>query len=377
LAAGAAVAAACAGTFCASWSSALLCDDFDTKSSVSQEGLQQQTNQGGGTFALNTGTFYTPPNSAQGTTNAFEGGSGSAAQLGGPLWKGAQPPPGVITCDLEVQAAQLSDASSDTASLVTLVITDGAGLVRSELSLVVDSLGNLTFEQQVGDEPRPTDHSGDPPDSSVDGEAGDEGDSGVSDAGSSTESGPQPSDSGSPAPDSGSAMDSGSGPDTGSASDSGSAPDSTLALDTGTVLDTGSTADIGVGPEAAMPDSGSAVADGASTEAAARDAGAADGAGDAAQAADAEAPDVEITDAPIAAPVLGSLEAGAWTFVELVLTTTSSGTQFSVTAGGAAKSGSLAQPLPSPMSATLMVGPVDRGGSSSGWSIYYDNVVCH
>ena len=367
---GAATASACRGGFCSSWSSALLCDDFDNSSNVAQEGLQQQISTGGGTFVLNNQTAYTPPNSALGTTIAFEGGSGSAAELGGSLWKDAQPPPAAITCQLEVQAAQLSDASSDMASVVTLVIMDGTGLVRSELSVLVDTLGNFTFQEQAGGAPMATNHSGDPPDGAADAPA--EVDGGMSDGGSSLDSGSLPSDSGSPSPESGPAPDSGSAADSGTAQDSAPAPDTGIATpDSGALADVGSDSDSG-----SAPDSGAVAQDGGPSDGGSLEAGASDAAGDA-QSPEAEAPDVELTDAPVAASVLGTFEAGSWTFVEIALTTTSSGTQFSVTAGGAAVTGNLSQPLPSPMSATLLVGPVARGASSSGWSMYYDNVVCH
>ncbi len=310
-------AGACTGAFCSSWSSSMICDDFDTSSSVAQEGLQQQTSTGGGTVTLDNQNAYTPPNSALATTSAFDGGAGSSVQLGGALWANAQPPPAVITCDLEIQPGQLSDASNDTASVLNLAIMDGAGLVRSQLSIFIDTGGNLSFQQALGD---PLDGGADPPDSAVP-------DSGSPDTG--------PADTGSP--------------DTGSP-DSGS-------LDGGTASE-GGTRDTG-SPDTGSPDTGS------------RDAALADA------LPDSSHPPLDGGGNSASGAVFGAVQPGAWTLLELVLTTNNTGTQYSVTAGGVGTSGSLAQPLPSPMSATLLVGPVDRNGASSGWSVYYDNVVCH
>src|ERR1700722_14252941 len=96
---------ACSGTFCSSWSSSLLCDDFDTSSSVAQEGLPQQAGTSGGSFVLSDESAYTFPNSALAMINAFDGGPGASAQLNGALWNGVQPPPAMLTCDLEIQPA--------------------------------------------------------------------------------------------------------------------------------------------------------------------------------------------------------------------------------------------------------------------------------
>jgi hypothetical protein len=299
---------ACAGTFCSSWSSSLLCDDFDKSSSVTQEGLPQQTGTSGGSFVLSGQSAYTFPNSALAMTNAFDGGPGASAQLNGALWSGVQPPPGVLTCNLEIQPALLSTVMGDTASVMTLAVTDSAGIVRVQLSVVVDTAGNLSFQEEYG---AATTLSG-------------PADGGLSEAGA-FDGAPDAQASDARVPD---ARSSDTGlPD--APSSDGDLPDT-------------SSGDADV-PEAGVPESG-------------------------------------VLDDGGTASLYGLQEAlgvGVWTFLELQLTTSPSATLFSVTAGGPGVSGALQQPLPSPMGATLVVGPTDLGAASGGWSFYYDNVVCY
>jgi hypothetical protein len=241
-------------------------------------------------------------------TNAFDGGPGASAQLSGALWNGVQPPPGVLTCDLEIQPALLSAMMGDMASVMTLAVTDSSGIVRAQLSVVVDTAGNLTFQEEYGTA------------SALSGAAG----GGLSEAGAFDGS----SD----------AQGSDARPPDARSSDTGllDAPSSDADLSDTSSSDAGAL-------EADVPESG-VLDDGGTTS---------------------------------LYGLQGALGVGVWTFLELQLTTSPSATLFSVTAGGPGVSGTLQQPLPSPMGATLVVGPTDLGAASGGWSFYYDNVVCY
>jgi hypothetical protein len=305
---------ACSGNWCTTIGSKSLCDDFDNNSAgVTQEGLAQQSALGdaGGAFVLNADAAYTAPNCALGTANPFEGGTPSGVQLLGALWQGAQPPPPLLTCALQVQPQQLSSTPNDVAVIMALAIGSASGASAAQLSIAVDTQGNIVFREDY-----PTlevqSLEGLPAAGGMDG--------GLSD-GSSDAAQPE-----------------GSGP-----------PD---AVSDATFSD-------GL-PSDAM------LSDGTPSDAALQDV-----------ANDAVAPNP-------AHGLSAQLSYGYWTQIQMQFTQSgASSTGFTVTVesqagvGSQGSAGTLLQSFPSPMTATLMVGPTDISGASSGWAFFYDNVVCY
>ncbi len=284
LAAAAAAAVACSGNWCATWSSKRLCDDFDNNAGVGQQGLPRQNTVGGagGSFALNGDNAYSAPNAALGTSGAFDASGGAGVQLAGPLWQGAQSAQPTLTCALQLQAAQLSTASGDSAVVMALTIGDASGSTVVQLSLVADTQGVVSFQEIY---PMP---QSDP-------------DSGCVDSGLISA-------------------------DTGGLDDGGS--------------DGGEDSSVPSLPDAASGEAGSptTATHGLST----------------------------------------SVGLGSWVPVQMQFTTGAGpSTAFVVSVDTQQVKGMLLQPFPSPMTATLAIGPTDLGAASSGWSFLYDNVICY
>lgn len=284
LAAGAATAVACSGSWCTTWSSKRLCDDFDNNAGVGQQGLPKQSTVGGagGSFALNADNPYSAPNSAFGISGAFDAGSGAGVQLAGPLWQGAQSAQTTLTCALQLAAAQLSTESGDSAVVMALMIGDSSGSSMVQLDLVVDTHGAVSFQE--------------------------------------IDSMPQ------------------SDPDSGCA-DTGSIAADAAGLDDGGP-EGGEDSSIPGPPDAALGEAGSP------------------------------------TTATYGLPA--SVVVGSWVSIQMQFTTGAGpSTAFSVSVDSQQVKGMLLQPFPSPMTATLSIGPTDLGSASSGWSFFYDNVICY
>jgi hypothetical protein len=91
---------------------------------------------------------------------------------------------------------------------------------------------------------------------------------------------------------------------------------------------------------------------------------------------------------PLIHPLSAALSVGEWALLQMQFTASSTtlpppAAQFvaSVALQGAngtqSASGTLAQPFPSTIGASLIVGPADSNIASSGWSFYFDDVVCY